>query len=62
MIQVDQTLDSEKTPHSSPSQVSYGMSIVNIYKNIRKNIYRSDVQVTLKLYGHFRCLQVLYFK
>ena len=25
---------------------------------IRKNIYRSDVQVTFELYGHFRWLQV----
>ena len=29
---------------------------------IRKNIYRSDVQVTFELYGHFRCLQFLYSK
>ena len=26
---------------------------------IIKNIYRPDIQVTFKLYGHFRCLQVL---
>ena len=29
---------------------------------IRENTYRSDRQVTLGLYGHFRCLQVLYSK
>ena len=27
---------------------------------IRKNIYRSDVQVTFEMYGPFRRLQVLY--
>ena len=27
-----------------------------------KNIYRSDLQVTFELCGHFRCLQVLYSK
>ena len=29
---------------------------------IRKNIYRSDIQVTFELCGHFRYLQVLYLK
>ena len=29
---------------------------------IRKNIYRSDIQVTYELNGHFRFLQVLYSK
>ena len=28
---------------------------------IMQNFYRSDVQVTFELYGHFRCLQVLFF-
>ena len=28
--------------------------------NICKNIYRPHIQVTLELYGHFRCLQVLF--
>ena len=31
-------------------------------KENRKNIDRSDVKVTFELYGHFRCLQVLYSK
>ena len=31
-------------------------------KKIRKNIYRSKVQVTFVCYGHFGCLQVLYSK
>ena len=26
----------------------------------RKNVYRSDAQVTFEFYGHFRCLQVLF--
>ena len=29
---------------------------------IRKNICRSDIEDIVKLYGHFRCLQVLYSK
>ena len=35
--------------------------IVAVYK-IRKIIYRSDVEATFELRGHFRCLQVLYSK
>ena len=43
------------------------ISITIIHKSlavskIRKNIYRSDVQVAFELYGHFRWLQVLYSK
>ena len=27
-----------------------------------ENIYRPNVQVTFQIYGHLRCLQVLYSK
>ena len=35
---------------------------VVIMSKIRKNIYSSDVQVTVKLHGDFRCLQALCYK
>ena len=35
---------------------------VVIMSKIRKNIYSSDVQVTFKLHGDFRCLQALCYK
>ena len=39
-------------------KVSYSVVSVRNWENI----YRSNVQVTVELCGHFRCLQVLYFK
>ena len=35
---------------------------VKAVSNIRKNIYRSDMQVTFELYCNFRCLHVFYSK
>ena len=39
-----------------------GMQNDMTVSNIGENIYRSDLQVTFELYGHFGCLQVLYLK
>ena len=42
---------------------SFHLILTYPVSKVRKNIYRSGVQVTLELYNHhFRCLQVLYSK
>ena len=38
MCTVDQTYNSQKTPHTSPSRASYGVSIVSILRNIDRVI------------------------
>ena len=40
----------------------YVKQLSDAVSKIRKNIYRSNVQVTFELYGHFRWLQILYSK
>ena len=38
----------------------FAIVILNAVSKIRKNIYKSDIQVTFKLYTHFSCLQILH--
>ena len=50
-------IDLESNKSVRAHQYKYCSSV-----KIKKNIYRSDVQVTFELYGHFKYLQVLYCK
>ena len=49
---VKQRLNPQKTPHRSPVRVSYGVSLVNIFDNIDRVIWRHRISLHWRHNGH----------